>query len=385
MSLNVLVHGCAHGQLDKIYATAADLQQPIDLVIICGDFQAIRSPQDLNCLSVPVKYREMGDFEKYYRGKARAPYLTIVIGGNHESSGYMSELHYGGWLAENIYYLGAAGVVNFRGLRIAGLSGIFKSNDYLLNHYERLPFPGHAVKSAYHVRQIDVMKLDLLSPPVDICLSHDWPTGIERCGNLNELLRVKKHLAPDISRNALGIPPAMELLKRLQPRFWFSAHHHVRYEAKFTHVATSEIELPSEVQSCTKFLALGKCHPRGGFQELLDIPVLRPTASSSDLMYDAEWLAITKTMDKYYSSSLSNAVLPSTSDIPTLVGEIETNIKWINDNVESLVIPKNFQASLPEYSGDPAKYKQWCSQQPPHIANKQTQSFCDMLAISNTF
>ena len=37
---------------------------------------------------------------------------------------------YGGWVAPNIYYLGNAGVVQFGGLRIAGLSGIYKSNDY---------------------------------------------------------------------------------------------------------------------------------------------------------------------------------------------------------------------------------------------------------------
>ena len=37
---------------------------------------------------------------------------------------------YGGWVAPNIYYLGNAGVVNFGGLRIAGLSGIYKEHDF---------------------------------------------------------------------------------------------------------------------------------------------------------------------------------------------------------------------------------------------------------------
>jgi lariat debranching enzyme len=76
--------------------------------------------------------------------------LTIVIGGNHEASNYMSELYaptpravcilqvissrryHGGWLAPNIYFLGHAGCIQVNGIRIAGASGIFKSSDFNL-------------------------------------------------------------------------------------------------------------------------------------------------------------------------------------------------------------------------------------------------------------
>ena len=58
--------------------------------------------------------------------------LVSAVGGNHEAANHLWELYYGGWVAPNIYYLGAAGVVRFGGLRIAGLSGIYNPRHYRL-------------------------------------------------------------------------------------------------------------------------------------------------------------------------------------------------------------------------------------------------------------
>uniref|UniRef100_A0A914RSI1 Uncharacterized protein n=1 Tax=Parascaris equorum TaxID=6256 RepID=A0A914RSI1_PAREQ len=60
----------------------------------------------------------------------KAPILTIFIGGNHEASGFLQELPNGGWVAPRIFYMGHANVVQFAGLRIAGLSGIFNKHHY---------------------------------------------------------------------------------------------------------------------------------------------------------------------------------------------------------------------------------------------------------------
>jgi lariat debranching enzyme len=101
----------------------------------------------------------MQSFYKYYAGLAVAPVLTIFVGGNHEATNHLAELHYGGWVAPNIFYLGASGVVNYRGLRIAGVSGIYKPYNYREGYYERAPYDDAALKSAYHVREFDHFKL----------------------------------------------------------------------------------------------------------------------------------------------------------------------------------------------------------------------------------
>ena len=55
--------------------------------------------------------------------------------------------------------MGAAGVVNFGGVRIGGITGIYKEHDYTCGHHERPPYDRSSVRSAYHVRDLDVYRL----------------------------------------------------------------------------------------------------------------------------------------------------------------------------------------------------------------------------------
>lgn len=77
----------------------------------------------------------------------------------------MSELMYGGWLAENIYYLGAAGSVIVNGVRIAGVSGIYKKPIFPLGHFERVPYADHDgdIHSVCYLRLYEEQKLSLVS------------------------------------------------------------------------------------------------------------------------------------------------------------------------------------------------------------------------------
>lgn len=184
---------------------------------------------------MPQKYRRIGDFHEYYSGARIAPYLTLFIGGNHEASNHLAELYYGGWVAPQIYYMGAANVLRLGPLRIAGLSGIWKGYDYRKTHFERLPYNESEKVSIFHVRELDVRKLLSIRTQVDVGLSHDWPQGVEWSGNYGWLFRTKNGFEVDANAGRLGSVAARQCLDWLRPAYWFSAHLHVKYTGMVHH------------------------------------------------------------------------------------------------------------------------------------------------------
>jgi lariat debranching enzyme len=243
--VRLAIEGCGHGTLHAIYASIEEACKrknwpDVDLLIIGGDFQSVRNGYDLECVSMPAKYREMCDFHEYYSGQRTAPYLTVFVGGNHEASNYLFELYYGGWVAPNIYYMGAANVLRLGPLRIAGMSGIWKGYNYRKPHYERLPYNESEIKSVYHTREMDVRKLLQIRSQVDIGISHDWPKGVEWQGNWKTLFNHKRHLEEDARNGQLGNVAAQQVLDRLRPKYWFSAHLHCKYSAIVNHEAADE-------------------------------------------------------------------------------------------------------------------------------------------------
>ena len=116
-----------------------------------------------------------------------------------------------------------------------------------IERYEILPpYDDETKESVCYVREIDTLMLKSMpSGSIDIMLSHDWPRGITRYGDEDQLLKRRGHLRKAIRKNELGSPPGMEILKKLLPPYWFAAHLHVDFEANY--------------ERKTKFLALDRC------------------------------------------------------------------------------------------------------------------------------
>jgi len=352
MSLRIGVVGCTHGELDVIYRALDDCVaqigdgRPVDLLICCGDFQACRNEGDLSCMSCPDKYLDMHEFFMYYNGAVEAPVPTLFIGGNHEAANHSAELPLGGWVAPRIWYMGSSGVVNFGGLRIGGISGIYKAYSFWLGYHERPPYSEDDQKSICHQRAFDFWRMAHCCPsggaggvsgetpaagglvaagagsgsdaekssssgaaPMDVFLTHDWPAGVTEYGDKDGLLRQKPFFAEDVARGQLGSPPAMQLLHSLRPRFWFSGHLHVKFSALVPHfapaapspaaapstaAAAAPHAPPTQPRSFTRFLALDKPEGRKPFLQVLDIPLSAEATASPPAKafhYDTQWCA----------------------------------------------------------------------------------------------
>ncbi|KAL6213030.1 hypothetical protein ACLB2K_018245 [Fragaria x ananassa] len=334
--MKIAVEGCMHGDLDNVYRTLQHIEKvqntKIDLLLCCGDFQGVRNEKDLKSLSAITK--------------------LLIICGNRTTEGGR---------APNIYFLGFAGVVKFGNLRIGGLSGIYKSRDYRSGHYERPPYNENTIKSVYHVREYDVHKLMQVEEPIHIFLSHDWPLGITDCGDWKQLVRYKPHFETEVRERTLGSKAAAQLLEKLKPPYWFSAHLHCKFAARVQHGQDGPV---------TNFLALDKCLPGKKFLQVLDVD---SEPGPYEIQYDEEWLEITRRF---------NPVFPLTIRSANFGGvhiDKQDCRQWVRSKLQARgAQPFEFSQTAPSYN--PSNSASYASL-PGYTRNPQTESLLQFMEL----
>ncbi|MCI11544.1 lariat debranching enzyme-like, partial [Trifolium medium] len=88
-----------------------------------------------------------------------------------------------------------------------------------------------------------------------------------------------------IEEKRLGSKAAAQILEKLKPKYWFSAHLHCKFAALVQH---------GEGGPLTKFLALDKCLPGRDFLQIVEI---ESEPGPYEIQYDEEWLAITRKLN----------------------------------------------------------------------------------------
>jgi len=224
------VHGHMHTMVNHLQALEAHCGSPLSFVLQVGDFQPVRNEEDLNSMSVPSKYRKMGDFHDFSNGRSSFPWPVWFIGGNHEPYGYLENHPDGAELIKNCHYLGRTGMQELHGLKIAGLTGVSGETDK------------GGLKSLGHYRDEQINRLlDLGSP--DILLLHDWPAGLG---------------CQDQRFSTRGDETLRTVVEILKPQILFCGHQHHNFSTVISHESGEEttVHCLAEVASQAPGIAL---------------------------------------------------------------------------------------------------------------------------------
>jgi len=229
----------------------------------------------------------------------------------------------------------------------------------------------------------------------------------------------------------------------LKPKWWFAAHLHCRFEARVVHSAgqgvgvkkVERVENPDEIvidededevagesgegggeekrkasdnpdeitldneeedvvapprpptpspePAVTKFLALDKCLPKRQYLEIVDIdaPIPVQPGITPKLAFDPEWLAITRALQPWFSTSQRQTPFPEEAQAREMVKE---ELAWVEKEVLGTEKGKEVsecQSFVVTAPGPQPKESK--NQMPPFYPNPQTDAFCSMLGIEN--
>ncbi|MFW6151726.1 MAG: metallophosphoesterase [Verrucomicrobiota bacterium] len=217
----ILITGDIHGQWldfrDEVNRTHKK-DWPLDLAILCGDSQALRTEHDLEYLHCPAKYRKTGEFPEFYRGNEHFPVPVLLVGGNHEGWNFLDEYRDGGQLAPGIDFIGRVGLREIDGLRIVGVSGVYSPKRFDSPH-PAVPYGPSQKRLATYYNREDIEKA-LSYGSADILILHEWPDLMNAARDPTWPERWREVGSSELSR----------LIRELKPKCCFCGHMHLAAE-----------------------------------------------------------------------------------------------------------------------------------------------------------
>jgi lariat debranching enzyme len=229
------VHGEMHAMVRRLAAWEKRARRALAFVLQVGDFEPHRDAEDLATMAAPAKYKVLGDFPDYVAGRAAFPWPVYFIGGNHEPYGFLDAEPDGFELVANCRYLGRVGVVEPHGLRVAGLSGIYRDEAFGVIRPPVASLGAVSNKAFAYFNERDVERaLDL--ERADVLLLHDWPADVVDPADAAAFEQQRRSMRYD----AVGNEYARLLVDGLRPRLVACGHLHKAYRAVVRH-ATGEV------------------------------------------------------------------------------------------------------------------------------------------------
>ena len=216
------VHGHIYTMMGLLQSWERKNQKSLAFVLQVGDFEAHRHEDDLLTMDAPTKYKTLGDFQDFYTGKAKFPYPLYFIGGNHESYGFLDKFPNGKEIAPNFNYIGRVNRIELAGLKVVGVSGIYKPE--LFEQKSRPSFSG--IKNYSNKKYIAFTQTEIGQAMdydcTDILLLHDWATDIIS----PEALKLFQQRYSNARYQEIGNEYARLLIEALEPKLVLCGHLH---------------------------------------------------------------------------------------------------------------------------------------------------------------
>ncbi len=219
------VHGSISAMFKLVRQWESEYNTRIDFILQVGDFEPHRSVEDLKTMDAPSKYKKLGDFPDFYVRKKKFTHPVWFIGGNHEPYGFLDLIPDGSEISPNCHYLGRVNSIELLGLKIVGVSGIYKEEVFNKKNRpsaQEIHYHSNSEYIGFLESEIDKA---LEYSYADVLLLHEWPQGVV---DLEASDAFGKHHYISQSRE-VGNEYARLLVEALQPQLVLCGHMHISY------------------------------------------------------------------------------------------------------------------------------------------------------------
>lgn len=258
------VHGYIYQMLGLLQSWEVTHRQKLNFVLQVGDFEPHRDREDLIIMDAPTKYKKLGDFAHFDGHQARFPYPLYFIGGNHEPYGFLDNFPAGKEIAPNFNYLGRVNAINLFGLKIVGVSGIYKPDLFTCRpSIDEIEFYSNKKYIGFTEAEIE-RAINYYS--ADILIMHEWATNIIKKEDLAKL----QQRYSNIRYEQIGNEYARLLIEALQPKLVLFGHMHLKYRSLLP-ISSNEVSnicCLANVQKGKDALAVFKKTPQGTIIEV---------------------------------------------------------------------------------------------------------------------
>jgi len=252
------VHGHFYAMLGLLQAWEFKTGLSLSFVLQVGDCEPHRHEEDVATMESPARYRKVGDFPDFWRDRARFPQPFWFIGGNHEPHGFLEQMPSGGQVARNCHYLGRVGKTTLAGLKVVGLSGIYRPEQFRGLRPPLSQIHSRSPKAYIGFNEAEVA-IALEYQTADILLLHDWPSGIFQPDNPEELRGYEN----------VGNEYARLVTEALQPKLLLCGHMHRRYRTRMSWSSgrATEVCCLAHIRQGQDAIAIFRLAPNGLLEE----------------------------------------------------------------------------------------------------------------------